>query len=119
MNFELLEHQADIGFRARGATAEALFAACAEALVAMILDVEGIRCSDEIGLAATGTDYESLMVNWLNEVLYWVDGRRVALGTFDVVRLDATHIECIARGEPRDAWRHPPKRIVKAVPIIS
>jgi len=115
MSFELLEHQADIGFRARGATAEALFSGCAGALVAMIMDVDGIRPTKQISLAATGSDYESLMVNWLNEVLYWVDGRRMALGRFEVVRLDQTRIECIASGEPRDSRRHAAKRIVKAV----
>jgi len=115
MSFELLEHAADIGFRARGATAEALFAGCAGALIAMIMDVDGIRPIEQISLAATGSDYESLMVNWLNEVLYWVDGRRMALGRFDVVRLDQTRIECIASGEPRDSRRHAAKRIVKAV----
>lgn len=33
MEFELLDHPADIGFRARAFTLEALFAACARALV--------------------------------------------------------------------------------------
>ena len=51
----------------------------------------------------------------MNEVLYWVDGRRMALGRFDVVRLDQTRIESIAVGEPRDSRRHAAKRIVKAV----
>jgi len=115
MNFELLEHQADIGFRARGATMQALFASCASALVAMIIEVDGIQPTEQISLAAAGGDYESLMVNWLNEVLYWVDGRRVALAGFDVVWLDPARIECIAGGEPRDSRRHAPKRIVKAV----
>ena len=54
MNFELLDHEADIGFRARGATVEGLFAACASALVAMIMDSEGIRPTEQISLTATG-----------------------------------------------------------------
>lgn len=115
MSFELLEHEADIGFRTQGATLEALFAGCACALVAMIIDVDGIQPREQISLAATGSDYESLLVNWLNEVLYCVDGRRMALGRFDVVRLDPTRIECIAGAEPRDGRRHAAKRIVKAV----
>jgi len=115
MNFELLDHEADIGFRVRADTPEALFAGCAGALVAMILEVEAIRPMERISLMATGSDYESLMVNWLNEVLYWVDGRKFAFGTFTVTHLDPARIECVGAGEPRDGSRHAANRIVKAV----
>src|SRR5581483_5570657 len=113
--FEILEHPADIGFRTRGATLAELFANCAHALVAIILDSSAIRTSEQFRLSAEGSDYESLLVNWLNEVLYYVDGRCVALGRFDINRLEETGIECTAWGEPRDASRHPPKLVVKAV----
>jgi SHS2 domain-containing protein len=48
-------------------------------------------------------------------VLYYVDSERIALRGFDISKLDATHIECIATGEARDLQRHPPKLAVKAV----
>jgi SHS2 domain-containing protein len=51
----------------------------------------------------------------LNEVLYHVDGRRMALGAFDVARVDETYVECVARGEPCDRNRHPLRLVVKAV----
>ena len=101
MSFDLLEHPADIGFRARGATLEELFANSAHALLSIILDPSDIRPIQSISIPGSGADRESLLVNWLNEVLYYVDGRRMALGTFDVVRVDETRVECIARGEPR------------------
>jgi len=48
---ELLDHPADIGFRARAA----------------IPPIESIL------IPGSGGDLESLLVNWLNEVLYHVD----------------------------------------------
>jgi SHS2 domain-containing protein len=115
MSFDLLEHPADIGFRVRGATLEELFANGAHALLSIILDPSDIRPIQSISISATGADRESLLVNWLNEVLYHVDGRRMALGAFDVARVDETYVECVARGEPCDRNRHPLRLVVKAV----
>ena len=115
MSFDLLEHPADIGFRARGATREELFANSARALLSIILDPSDVRPIQSISIPGSGADPESLLVNWLNEVLYYVDGRRMAFGTFEVVRVDETRVECIARGEPRDRDRHPSRLGVKAV----
>ena len=105
MSFELLDHPADIGFRARGATAAELFGNCARALVPIILDPAEIRPLQSMDVASEGGDRESLLVNWLNEVLYYVDGRRIALGDFEIARIDDTRVECTARGEPRDRLR--------------
>jgi len=114
MEFELLEHPADIGFRAYGASVEGLFANCARALVSIILDPSNIHCAQYVSLSAEGSDYESLLVNWLNEVLYYVDGQTMALGAFDISRSTETSIECIATVEPRDPEKHPPRLVVKA-----
>jgi SHS2 domain-containing protein len=115
MDFELLEHPADIGFRAFGASIEKLFANCARALMFIILDPSNIHSAERVSLSADASDYESLLVNWLNEVLYYVDGKRLALGGFDILQLTETCIECIATGEPRDVRKHPPRLVVKAV----
>jgi SHS2 domain-containing protein len=115
MEFELLDHPADLGFRARGATVEELFANCARALVFIILDPSNIRSAQHVSLSAEGSDYESLLVNWLNEVLYYVDGKRIALGTFDISQLTETRIECTATGEARHSQKHQPRLVVKAV----
>ena len=84
--FEILEHTADIGILARGATREEMF-----------------------------EEAESLLVNWLSEVLYYLDARRVVFGRFRVDRLTEREAAGQAWGEPRDARRHPPRVIVKGV----
>ena len=115
MYFEILDHPADIGFRAYGERLEGLFANSAHALLSIIIETENILSRERVAIFAEGDGYETLLVNWLNEVLYYVDGKRIALGDFDVVRLSATGIECVAAGEPRDRNKHPPRLVVKAV----
>ena len=115
MTFELLDHPADIGFRTRGATREELFANCAVALVSIILDPSDIHAAESVSIPGEGADLESLLVNWLNEVLYYVDGRRLALGQFQIVSINETTVNCTAAGEPRNRERHPSRVAVKAV----
>ena len=103
--FELLEHPADIGFRTCGATRSAeLFENAALALVSIALDPDHARAARVPALEAEGSDYESLLVNWLNEVLWWLDGKRIAFHRFQVTPHRTGQP---ARHRPRRAARSP------------
>jgi SHS2 domain-containing protein len=113
--FEILEHTADIGFRARAGTLAGLFETAALAMESIALEVEQVEPRREYPLEAAAGDRESLLVNWLSEVLYWMDGEQVAFHRFLVSRITPDHVTGVGLGEPRDAARHPAKLIVKAV----
>ncbi|HTQ55746.1 MAG TPA: archease [Bryobacteraceae bacterium] len=113
--FELLEHPADIGFRAFGETREELFANAAGAMLSIACEIGEVEPRCEYELSATGGDDESRLVNWLSEVLYWFDGKRIALREFRVTFAGGDGLRAAARGEPWDAARHRSKLIVKAV----
>lgn len=113
--FEILEHTADIGFRARGRTPAELFENAAMALASIALETDRISPQFEYPLAAAGADYESLLVNWLSEVLYWVDGKQLAFHHFHVGEITPNRASGVAFGEPRDPARHPFNLIVKGV----
>src|SRR5437763_16605285 len=68
--FEILEHPADIGFLAFGRTLPEAFENAALALLSIRAEVEDVEPRQEFPILATGGDYESLLVNFLNEVLY-------------------------------------------------
>ncbi len=113
--FEILEHTADIGFRARGSSVGELFESSALAMCSISTELDNVRPRLDYPLAASGEDYESLLVNWLSEILYWVDGRQLALSEFHVSHIEPGAVRGIARGEPRDPRRHLARVIVKAV----
>jgi SHS2 domain-containing protein len=113
--FELLDHPADIGFRVRAATREELFANAAFALLSVCGDPLAAEAREQYPMAVESGDLEGLMVDWLNEVLYFYDGRRIAFREVRVGRLEDSRIEAIGHGEPRDPERHRSKLIVKAV----
>lgn len=113
--FEILEHTADIGFRAWGQTREQMFENAALALESIAIEIENVEPRDPYPIAAAGEDDESLLVNWLSEVLYYLDGRRVAMRRFDIEDFAPCQISGKAWGELRDPERHPAKLVVKGV----
>jgi SHS2 domain-containing protein len=113
--YEVLEHTADIGFRARAGTLQSLYEQAAEALVFVAMELDAIEPRERFEIQARGADREELLVNFLNEVLFLVDGRRIAMKRFRVLELGDAHIRAEAWGEPFDAARHRAKLIVKAV----
>jgi SHS2 domain-containing protein len=115
MNFEILEHPADVGFRARGSSLEELFGNCAGALLSIILDPSNVTPSQQWALEAEGSDHESLLVNWLNEVLYHIDTRRLVFDSFAVTFQAPFRVSCEATGETRTPEKHPVRVSVKAV----
>jgi SHS2 domain-containing protein len=115
MPFEILEHPADIGFRAFGSNLPDLFANAALALLSIAGDPAVAEPRQEYHLAVESGDRESLLVDWLSEVLYWWDGKRVAFREFRIGNYTDRSLEAVALGEPREAERHRAKLIVKAV----
>ncbi|SRR5579884_670473 len=113
--FEILEHPADVGFRAMAPSLPELFEAAAEALVAVVLDPVNIRPARAVTLSAEGDSRESLLVNWLSEVLYWLDGERFAFCGFKVREFDSGRITADAQGERRDPARHEIRLVVKGI----
>lgn len=112
--FEILSHTADTGFRAWGDTVEDLFLHAAQALVEIALDPSAARAYAPRQLAASGSGFEELLVNWLNEVLYLLDGERFVPARFEALWFEQGAVMAHLLGERRDDARHPPRIVVKA-----
>jgi len=82
-------------------------------------ELERVESREEFALGATAGDLEALLVNWLNEVLWWSDGKQIAFHEFHVQEMahepDNVRIAAIGTGEPRDLARHRAKLIIKGV----
>ena len=80
--FELLEHTADIGIRARGATLEEVFEQATLGLAEVLGALRpgrsspgGARGPEVVPAAVTAGDPGALLVDWLNEVLWLHEAR--------------------------------------------
>ncbi len=113
-DFEILDHTADVGIIAYGVDLSQAFANAARGLFSLIAeldDVEEVLYRD-IELAAG--DVESLLVGWLNELVYHFDTEGIIFKRFDISQLDDTHLKARGYGEKADSSKHTLKREVKA-----
>jgi protein archease len=113
--FEVLEHTADLGLRAEGKTLPEMFEAAAEGMMTIALETENIQPLTSYSISASAENMPELLVGFLNETLYLLDGQRVALRRFEVQQISPEHVEAIAWGELRDPERHRAKVVVKGV----
>lgn len=113
--FEILEHTADMGFRVSAESFEQLLAAAGEGLASIVMDCSEARPLETIEIAAQGEDREALMVNFLSEVLFVLDGRQLAIARIVVTASGPHGVSAALMCEPRDGQRHPPRHGVKGV----
>lgn len=114
-SFRFLEHPADVGFEAFGATRQELFANAARALTDLRADLGSIAPRQTVNVYVRGTDWASLLVNWLSEILYLEDASGWLLCDFEFSDLEETQLAATGRGEKFDPARHQLKGLVKAV----
>jgi SHS2 domain-containing protein len=100
--YEQLEHTADLALRVYGRTLRELFANAAYAMFCQLADLERIAPAVQREVKVEGLDYESLLVNWLNELLYLQDTRDEAYIAFEIYKLSRRHLQAIVRGEPTE-----------------
>jgi SHS2 domain-containing protein len=113
--YEYLDHTADVGFMAYGATVEALFAHAAEALIEVMTPVKDIEPMEEHHLSVDADDLETLMVRWLNELLYQFETTTLLFGHFQVHEIRNFRLSASCRGEKLDPARHEIRTGIKAV----
>ena len=115
--FEILEHPADVGFRAYGATLTELFQNAALALVSIAGDLERIEERERREIEATGSDTESLLYGWLAEIVAVADADHLALRRVEVTSLGAGRVRGLAHGERYDRTRNRAGTAIKAVTL--
>ena len=113
-NFEVMEHTADIGVVAYGPDLKQAFANTALGLFSIITELDRVRESLSRDLAVTSPDVESLLVEWLNELIYVFDVDNVLFRRFEITEIDSSYLRARCYGEQVDLSRHHLKTGVKA-----
>jgi len=115
--FELFEHKADIGVRGIGKSKEDAFAECAKAMFSFIADLKKIEAKQWNEIAVEAGDLETLLVNFLNELLYLKDAEGMLYNRFEVYITEQAGKQALkgkAGGEKIDKKKHALKADVKA-----
>lgn len=86
--FVIIEHTADIGVTVYGKTLEELFENSAYGMFSQMTDIEKVNPEDKVEVQVEGYDKESLLVNWLNELLYLPTTKRMLFSQFKIKNLN-------------------------------
>jgi SHS2 domain-containing protein len=117
--FEIIEHPADVGFRAYGATLEELFVNSALAMLSLGCAPEGVEERERREIVAGGADVESLLYAWLAEILAIGDAEQLVFRRAEVLSVVTDESICKVRGvvfgEKFDRERHRAGTYIKAV----
>ncbi|MDI6641347.1 MAG: archease [Elusimicrobiota bacterium] len=98
--FALINHTADIGIIAYGKTLQELFENAAYGMFHSMIDTfDKIRQKKSITVEVTGNDYESLLVNFLNEFVYLSTTKRMLFCNFKINTFNKFFIQAEAKGE--------------------
>lgn len=112
--YELLEHTADVGVRAFGADLGEVFANTALGMMEIICDPATVRPQITKEIRVHAADRESLLVAWLNEIIFLIESEEMLFKRFEINHLSATLLEGAAVGEPIDTKHHELRTTVKA-----
>jgi SHS2 domain-containing protein len=107
-DFEILNHTA------YGADLRQAFANAGRALFSLITELDDVEEVLYRDVELTASDVESLLVAWLNELVYQFDTEGIIFKRFDIIHLDNTRLKARSYGEKVDSSRHKLKIGVKA-----
>ena len=113
--YEVFEHTADIGLHAYGGTLAELFIHAAQGMESLVVPLEQVRIQVSREIVVDGHDSVSLLIAWLNELIFLFDTEYLIFREFNIDDLSETHLKGHASGEPYDAQRHDLGSAIKAV----
>ncbi len=113
--FRILEHTADVGFEAFGTSCQDVFRNAGRALMSLIIDLDSVRPQKRVALEARAPEPQSLLVNWLSEILYLQDTEGWLFRDFEIDGVLDQSVCGAGRGERFERGRHRLKLLVKAI----
>ena len=114
IKFQPLEHPSDVGIIAFGKNTKELCENSAFGMFSLMADLSRVEKQQEIIVKAEGDNYDSLLVNWLNELIFYQDSKKILLKEFIIKNLSKNSLEGTVSGEKINMDKHFIYRPIKA-----
>jgi SHS2 domain-containing protein len=113
--YKIFDHTADLGVEIYGKTVKELFANAAFAVFDIITDLKCVSSTVARKIIVEGAGWEDLLVNYLREVLYMVNGEGLLLKKYSIIEIDPQHLQGRVSGELFNPSKHRINTEIKAV----
>nr|WP_321496463.1 archease [uncultured Methanolobus sp.] len=96
IDYEYLEHTADVRFRAYGKTLEQAFENAALAMLNVMVETSSVNNSLSVNIELTSFDLDSLLFDWLSEILFVFEVDEIVFGRVEVnkITVDENDEQC-------------------------
>jgi SHS2 domain-containing protein len=112
--FSMASHTADLAVNVYGSDMPGLLANAAHALNSIAFARLDVTPGLERMVRLESVDDDTLLIDWLNELIYMLDAEQTVFSEFHVVGHSTGHAEILCHGEALDLTRHVLAREVKA-----
>ena len=109
-DFVEVEHTADWAIRVRGKTLSELFINVAIGMYSLVVNRPSGKAEIERTVDVEGVDPETLLINWLNELVYHTEMDNEVFSEFVMQSFEANHLRATVRGSAT----HQLKKHIKA-----
>jgi tRNA nucleotidyltransferase (CCA-adding enzyme) len=116
--WEHLEHGADIGVRGYGRNLAEAFTQAALSLSSVVTELNKIDLTESVAVECNAPEFDLLLVDWLNEIVFQMATRKMLFGRFDVQILDH-HLQAQLIGEKVDQGKHQPAVEIKGATFTN
>lgn len=114
MDFEVLDISGDIGLRAYGSTIQEAFINAGMGMYSFITDIDKVKPENEIVIDLSAGSMESMLVNYLNELIFQFDAYGFIGCRIEILEISDTHIKAKVSGEDFDPSKHRQGLLIKA-----
>lgn len=113
-DFEILDISGDVGIKAFGKDVREAFINAAIGMYSLITSLDKIEEKDTIDITVEDNSLDSLLVSWLNELIFHFDAYGFIGKKIEPFHLQGRGIEATIWGEKFDPQRHEGKLLIKA-----
>jgi SHS2 domain-containing protein len=113
--FTLLDHTADLGIMVTGSDLRDLFEKAAHSMMQIMIEERPAGKTSSLQLSVSGEDYADLMVRWLGEILYLLQGEGKVVTCTEISSITQTDINATLQTVPFNPKQHEVLTEIKAV----
>lgn len=114
LRFKPLEHPSDVEIIAYGKDQKEIFENAAYGMFSLMADLNRVESKESFNVKVEGDDPESLLINWLNELIFYEDSKKILLKDFNIKKITDSRLEAEVAGEKIDMNKHFIYRPIKA-----
>ncbi len=111
---QIFDHTADTGIKCWAGDLESVFEKMAKALTSLMTDPNNISIKKEREIKVSASDIQSLLVEWLNEIIYLLETEGFLFKDFKIIEVDAYKLRATGFGEKFFEEKHVIEQEIKA-----